>query len=375
MKAHKRQRGKDSWELIAYDRSARKNVYQTFRGNEKDAETAQARLVAKVADGRKRAPRKNLTFDDLAWEWLEDRRESPNVGTPAFKQYEWIVRTKLGPTLGSRAPHRIQRQDVLALRRNLVAQGFSARTVRHVLGVLAMVYKYARLNGFVHDDPTHGVERPSPGPTPIAPDVEDVQEFLATGVRFGQTWATLSRLMAATGMRRGEIGALRWRDIDLAKRQVSVVSSLTGDTRGTPTKTPNTKAGARTIAIDSATVESLKRLREWCAERADQCEVPAPGRDSFVFSPEPDGSLPFHPVTITHRFQAIRAKCNSTVRPHGLRRFNATQQAASGVPLREMMGRNGWDDIRTAMGYTTYVGAKDQGLADLMGGVLDGNND
>lgn len=378
MKGHKRQRGPETWLLCVYNRRTRKYVYETFHGKARAADSAIAALVARVESGGfdldqqvEALPDSEPLFEAMATEWLANRKRSSRVGESCYEQYEWIVRTKLVPHLGKSSLEDITEERVQELYDLLLAT-FAARTVRHVHGVLAQILKFARRRGRLRRDPLEAIDLPAMPPPIEAPDVEDVQEFLRTAGTFGPVWQALARLKAVTGMRRGEIGALRWQDLDLEAGQVAVHRAMRNTRRADAMKQPKTVAGVRTMRIDDTTITMLKTYRSWCDARARRCELPHLDKSAFVFSPEPDGSLPFNLTTISHQFAKIREQGTSTVRPHGLRRFSATQAAASGASLRELMGRHGWSDVRTAMRYTGYLTARDRNIADSVGGVLDG---
>ena len=68
-------------------------------------------------------------------------------------------------------------------------------------------------------------------------------------------------LALATGMRRGEILGLRWSDVDLDRRTLTVAQSLEQTKAGLRFKTPKTKRSRRTIALSPSLVEELQAHR------------------------------------------------------------------------------------------------------------------
>jgi integrase len=73
--------------------------------------------------------------------------------------------------------------------------------------------------------------------------------------------AVFVRLLAATGMRRGEACALRWSDVDEEHGAVRINESVVVAAGGAEVKGPKTRASIRRTAIDSATAEELRQLR------------------------------------------------------------------------------------------------------------------
>jgi len=96
-------------------------------------------------------------------------------------------------------------------------------------------------------------------------------------------WCLFLWLTMTTGSRRGEMCALRWADLDLTRKIVSVVRN----TDGVATKSTKTHQGRR-LALDDASVEMLRAYKQERIELAQQIGVEF-ADDGFVFSPIPDG--------------------------------------------------------------------------------------
>ena len=100
-------------------------------------------------------------------------------------------------------------------------------------------------------------------------------------------FAAVLRVVAATGMRRGEVCALRWRDVDFDNGLVRVNESVVAALGGAIVKAPKTRASVRTVAIDSGTVSVLIDVRSKQTALADACGLKlAP--EAFLFSNEPE---------------------------------------------------------------------------------------
>jgi len=141
--------------------------------------------------------------------------------------------------------------------------------------------------------------------------------------------ATFIILAASSGARRGELLALRWRDIDLDSGRLSIERGiLRVDDRlieqGTKTHQ------RRRISLDSTTVVELKAHQLWVTERARAASA-AIGSESFVFSNAIDGSSPWHPDSTSRAFRRICQPAGVTgVRLHDFRHYVATRLLAAG---------------------------------------------
>jgi integrase len=142
-------------------------------------------------------------------------------------------------------------------------------------------------------------------------------------------------LAAHTGMRRGELLGLRWRDIDLDGARLTVARGIVcvgTNLVETPGKTPGS---ARTIDLDAATVDVLARWhtdqqRTWQAE----------GVPGELFA-KPDGNL-LHPQTLSQAFDRIVSRTDlPPLTLHGLRHTHATLLLQAGVPLKVVSERHG----------------------------------
>ncbi len=94
--------------------------------------------------------------------------------------------------------------------------------------------------------------------------------------------------------------------------------------------------------------------------------------DGFVFSAEPDGSLPPYPDTVSRAFTKARlaAGLPADLRLHSLRHFQATALDAV-IPERQKQARLGWSTVHMARHYTDPISSEDQRAAAHIGRLLD----
>jgi integrase len=114
----------------------------------------------------------------------------------------------------------------------------------------------------------------------------EVQEILTAAAKFDERFGAFVRLVAVTGMRRGEACALRWTDIDWEAGTVMVDESVVAAAGGAEVKSPKTRASIRRLALDSGTLAVLRSLQTGQEEFAAVCETRVAGH-GFVFSYEP----------------------------------------------------------------------------------------
>jgi integrase len=160
-------------------------------------------------------------------------------------------------------------------------------------------------------------------------------------------------LAFATGMRRGEVLALRWKNVDLDRGVLRVVQSL--EQTRTELRFKDTKSSQnRAIALPAFAVEELRRLKVEQAEELLALGIRQTG-ETLVCC-RADGE-PLQPRSITHQFTLLRSRMQNLprVRFHDLRHSHATQLLADGVHPKVAQERLGHSTIATTMDLYSHV--------------------
>ncbi len=174
--------------------------------------------------------------------------------------------------------------------------------------------------------------------------------------------------LAPTGMRRGELCALRWSDVDLDTGTLHVTRSVVVVPSGLAEKTTKTDRG-RSVALDPVGVAVMTQHRarstRWVREAG---VVVAP--NAFVFSPSVEATTPLRPDNVTSFFIRVRNEVGAPqVRLHDLRHFIATQLIGAGVDVRTVAGRLGHSDPSVTLRvYSHALEERDRAAAAVMGG-------
>ena len=221
---------------------------------------------------------------------------------------------------------------------------------------------------------TNPADRASPPPTRraqvSAPAVDDVVTLMDAAAGRGDTvLATAIALAAVTGMRRGELCALRWSDVDLELGQLRVSRSLTvspGRLHMGETKTHQ----VRDIALDEAAVDLLAERRleqEKYAQTVGVELVP----DPYVLSRDADSSQPCLPDGLGRGYWRLTHGLGIQTRFHDLRHFSATQLIGAGIDVRTVAGWLGHGDASTTLRvYSHVLAERDRAAAGHLGGLV-----
>jgi hypothetical protein len=154
------------------------------------------------------------------------------------------------------------------------------------------------------------------------------------------------------GLRRGEIVALRWRQVDLANAQLAVVESAEQTGAGVRYKQP--KSGrARTVALSPIVVEELRAHRLRQAEELFRLGA-RPNDATYLYTREDGG--PFQPRSLTHAWQQMLAKTTlPRIRFHDLRHAHATHLLSSGIHPKVASERLGHSKVGITLDLYSHV--------------------
>jgi integrase len=379
-----RERQPNVWELRVFlGRDANGKVrhgYQTFRGGKRAAERELSRLVTAAEDAPVplpvvEAPRWNLrtTVNDAIQGWKDNGWEDLSPST--VRRYENMWMKHVHGSIGNERLTTLSPYDVEKYFRRLKADGLAEASVRQIRALMHRACRLARKwSGGVLPNPIADTELPTwaldERDEVRAPSLDEVRTLIATADRLDPSFAAVLRLVAATGMRRGEVCALRWNDIDLSAGTVRISQSVVAAKGGAILKSPKTRASIRTVAIDSDTGSILRRLELAQRSLAMACGLTLEP-ESFLFSSEPGGMIPPHPDAMSHTFATVRTKGKvaADVHMHSLRHFHATVLDPV-ISEAQKQTRLGWSTVKMARHYTDSVPEEDRRAAAHVGKML-----
>jgi integrase len=164
-------------------------------------------------------------------------------------------------------------------------------------------------------------------------------------------WPVLIAL--ATGARRGEALALRWRHLSLDRGTMRISESLEQTSRGLRFKPPKNNR-SRVVVLPALAIEELRRRKKEQAEELLRCGV-RQSQDTLLCA-RPDGE-PMTPVLLTHRFTGLVAKLEGMprLRFHDLRHTHATQLLLAGVHPRIAQERLGHSTVSLTLDLYSHV--------------------
>ncbi|WP_298443211.1 site-specific integrase [Ferrimicrobium sp.] len=369
------------WELRIFigrdDNGKVRHRYSTFVGAKRDAERELARqlllidqLAAPVA--ARGDWKKETTFNEAIEAWKNNGWADLSPKTQLSYNDLWT--RYIHNDLGTRPIASTGIYEVEQYLRRLADGGLGDSGIRQVRAILHRACRLAGKwsNGAI-PNPVSGAERPkAQGRDPVrAPSVDEVRQILKALSDHGDLRLhAFCRLAIATGMRRGEIAALRLNDIDFATGELRIDESVVIGAGGVTVKAPKTSVSIRRLFIDQGSLDLLTDLRNEAFEIAHRCELDL-ADDGFLFSFDPGGVTPPYPDVFTKQFTSFRKRYGvaADIHLHSFRHFAATFLDGV-VSERQKQARMGWSTTHMSRHYTDAISQEDKRAAKAIGEVL-----
>ena len=344
-----------------------------------EAEKLLAELVKRVHDGDYRAPDKITVGDYLLHRWLPAKQTRLKPTTAGV--YERNIRLHINPNIGQIPLQKLQPEDLDGLYAKLLSDGkrngkdggLSARSVRAVHTTIQSALSDAVRKGTVVRNVADLADPPAAGRSEQAMNVwtgDELRCFLEA--ISGHDLYPLYLLAATTGMRRGELAGLTWRNADLDAARLTVNQQILSVGYNLIESSVKSATSRRTIDLDPLTVAQLRRHRQNQLEQRM-----ATGRrsdDGYVFA-KPDGS-PVHPDYISQTFRRAVTKLDvPRIRLHDLRHTHASILLQQGVNAKVVSERLGHSSVAFTMTVYQHVmpGMQAQAAATF-GAAVFGDN-
>jgi integrase len=302
-------------------------------------------------------------------QWL-DEVARPTIRPSTYDSYADIVTLHLAPGLGRIALAKLAPADVQAFLNRKLASGLSPRRVQYIHAVLRRALVTAERWGMVSRNVARLVDNPRVTRheiTPLTPEQAHVLIDAAVADRHRALWITA----LGTGLRQGELLALRWEDVDLETGRLRVRHSLANVDGKLTLQEPKTDRSRRSLILPDAVATALRAHRT--RQKMDQLVAGSRWADSgHVFATML--GKPHHAATITRCFQDALDRAElPRVRFHDLRHSAATFLLAQGMTLEDVKNQLGHSTIvLTSNTYGHVLEQRQRQVARAMDAVLGG---
>jgi integrase len=363
MKGYIKQRSKGSWTIVVEagkdpETGKRKQRWHTIRGNKRDVQRALREMLTAVESGTYAKPSK-LNLGEWLIQWLESYVAMHT--TPRTQEsYRYVIKTHLVPAMGSVPLYQLQPQHLLNYYGRALSQGradgkggLSARSVLYQHRILSEALSHAVKMGYLVRNVAESIKPPKPvraAVSTLSPD--DIERFLdaAKDTPYYVFFCTL----LYTGLRRGELLALKWRNLDLDQGFIHVVESAYKLGNGEYViKEPKTPHSRRAVALPQSLVALLKYYRDQQAATMKSLGA-AIDEKGFVFTTF-DGK-PLDPSGVSRAFaRMIKHAGIPHIRLHDLRHTHATIMLKAGVHPKIVSERLGHATVGITLDTYSHV--------------------
>jgi integrase len=325
--------------------------------------------------------RNQITVTAYLDEWIDSH--SMEIKPRTLLDYRACIRLYITPHIGHMPIQAVRPSTITKLYRDLMASGgrhakpLAVTTVIHLHAILRKAFRDAVIvDGLIGSNPVERAKRPRmPNREPgTVWTITQLQAFLATA-RQHRLFAFF-HLAAYTGARRGELLNLRWTDVDLDAKKVTISGStavIGGERINGTTKSGRT----RVITIDDGSAAVLRQHKaDQAAEQALAGDYWRGTSNGYVFTT--GWGEPIYPDTVTTLMTKLIRAHNEPengprpkdqlphARLHDLRHIHATTLLLSGVPVHVVAARLGHaDPAITLRVYAHVIRAAEAAAADI----------
>ncbi|MEK5481021.1 site-specific integrase [Viridibacillus sp. FSL R5-0888] len=347
--------GTDS--LTGKQKRTTKRGFKTF----KEAELALARIKLEIDKGiyQKQQPE---TYQDIYNLWVKQYENTVEEST--FVKTTGIFKNHILPAMSC---YKIEKISIDVCQRHVYEWSNKLKKFRMVKSYAAKVLDFAIKRGYIQTNPFALVDMPTALKKKQASIEEKKEnfytreqliEFLSCFEKENNVKAyTLFRLLAFSGMRKGEALALTWNDLDFNTNEIRIKKALS---RGKDNKlyVKSTKTGvARTVKMDERTMVILKEWRKKQKQDYLMLGFNTMKSGQLVFSNETNDFL--QPTKTRKWIVQVQTKYNlDTITTHGLRHTHCSLLFEAGASIKEVQDRLGHSDVQTTMNIYAHVTEK-----------------
>ena len=230
--------------------------------------------------------------------------------------------------------------------RTRLGNPLSDKTIRHHYCILTLIFGFAVEQELINKNPMDKVECPKLSKKKVdALTQEEAQTFFSLLPNCALDFQCMLYLLITTGMRRGELMGLQWRDIDFDSMTIEIKRNITYTPEsGVIADTPKTENSIRIIPLIPAVADLLRKY---------QTEInPKGAQDTFLFPSEQGNDIPRDPNAITRRVKRfMQTNGLPDLSPHDLRHSCATLLLSNGADIKSVQEILGHADASTTLNF------------------------
>ncbi|MDR6883042.1 tyrosine-type recombinase/integrase [Bacillus sp. 3255] len=305
-----------------------------------EAKKARAAIITELSKGEYIEPNK-MSFGSYFEQWLSGRA---NIAHSTRKMYESYFRTHINPVLGDIPLSKINATHMEQLIASIREKELGDEMVKRIFATVNASLNAAERKDLISKNAANKIEKPTVKRKERAVwDIDTVREFFQATKNESRYWIA-AYLAVMTGMRQGEILALRWSDIDMEKGIIQVRRNLVKNmTIFTGLKTEKSR---RTIAISQQIISILEEQRQKNELEKQNPKIKYEDNDLVVCSSK---GTPATATKVIHAWKTMqqnyKPESAPTITFHDLRHTHASIMLRQGVHPKVVSERLGHSTI------------------------------
>jgi integrase len=344
MSGHVRQRGKAKQWYAVIDvfvdgqRKRRWHKLENCNGK-REAEKACERLIAQQGDGTY-VERSKMTTGEFMRERINQWEAAGNITPRTAQRYRQLAENQIGPHLGAKPLQKMSRLDIEGWHTTLRNGGLASRTIGHAHRLLGKALGDAERDGLIIKNACKLQKAPKVADTEMV-IVHDVPDFVSRLREAAGRLYAPAIVALFTGLRLGEVLALRERSVDLDRGVIEVREALEETkAHGIRFKSAKTRAGRRDITLPDIALDALREHRKQLLETRLLLGQGRLAPDDLLFGNLEGG--PLRPSAISSDWgDAAERLGMPEITFHGLRHTHASQLIANNVDIVTISKRLG----------------------------------
>ncbi|MBO7275892.1 MAG: site-specific integrase [Clostridia bacterium] len=325
----------------------RERRYKTVKGTKKEAELVKRKLINEVESGGV-VTQSAIKLGDWLDEWL--KLYLPNIEATTRTGYRDKIDNMIKPYLGKIQLKALKTENIQSWINELNGKGLAPKSIRNAFNNLNAALKKAVVLRKLSHNPCEGA---------VLPKLKRYQAKVYNATQVNNLLNLASDtdfylalvIILTTGLRRGEIAALKWKHIDLTNKVIHIRENMVKAGVQILEKSPKSESGIRDIPIGDDVAELLfEAQKQYFIDREDPCF-----RDLGYVIHKKDGT-PYRPDALTRKWaRFLEANNLPKIRLHDLRHTHATLLIQAGVNPKVVQERLGHADVTITLNTYTHV--------------------
>lgn len=324
----------------------RRRITRTVNGRKREAEMLELDIERQLERGTYIAPRQT-TLRSWLDTWMDDYKKH-ELRRTTFEVYKILIDAHIIPALGGATIQGLRPENIQKLYNDKLSEGLSPKSIRHIHTVLRGALRQAMKNRLISYDVSESVTLPALKKGQARALTLKEQAKLLAAAECDPLYPAFILLMT-TGLRRGELLGLRWRNVNLPKKYLEIEETFVPVKGGAVYQQPKTEKSKGRVPLIAPAIEGLKLHRERMMFEGNY------SKDGPVFCTKT--GKPINPRDFNRAFERIRARAgiSKEVTVHSLRHTFATRLIERGVSMKEVQELLRHEEMSTTADIYSHV--------------------